>query len=143
MKKLLFILFLFALTVNAQFRNYEVKAPVVIEELNTGQLQIAIDKFALGWSVTNMVRAYYVDRSLVKKVFKGIKTIENYASRCMSGTAIEGVDKVTRQADLLSMVNLKFPNYVDVNSYLLSKMVKYSKKNGSGNWAFYLSQFGG
>ena len=140
MKKLLFIL-LISTSLFAQFRSYEVVQPKTLEDLNTGQIEIAIDKFALGWSITNVVRAYYVDRGLVKKVFKGIKAIENYASRCMNGTAVEGIDKVTRQSDLLAMVNLKFPNYTDTNAYLLSKMVQYSKKNGSGDWSFYKSQF--
>ena len=141
MKKILFIMVLLSVSLMAQFKSYDVIAPKAIEDLNTGQLQIAIDKFAEGWSITKVVHTYYVDRNLVNQVFKGIKTIENYASRCMSGTAIEGVDKVTRAADLVAMVNLKFPKYVDTNAYLLTKMVKYSKKNGSGSWAYYLSQF--
>jgi len=142
MKKLLFILLVLTVSLNAQFRSYDVEVPKTLEDLNNGQIEIAIDKFADGWSVTQVIRKYGVSRPLVNQVYKGIKSIENYAFKCMSGTAIEGVAKVTRQADLLQMVNLKFPKYVDTNEYLLTKMIQYSKKDGSGTWAFYLSQFG-
>lgn len=142
MKKILFILLLFTVSIQGQFRSYDVQVPKTIEELNNGQIEIAIDKFAERWSVTQVVRYYGVNRNLVNKLFSGIKQIENYAFKCMNGTAVEGIDKVTRQQDLLAMVNLKFPNYVDTNEYLLTKMVLYSKKDGSGTWAFYLSQFG-
>jgi len=141
MKKLLFIL-LISTSLFAQFRSYDTPEFKTIEDLNTGQLQIAIDRFAEGKSVTNIVGQYSVRRSLVTQIFSGIHAIENYAFKCMAGTAIVGVAKVTRTQDLIAMVNLKFPKYIDINVYLLTKMIEYSKKDGSGNWAFYKSQFG-
>ena len=153
MKKILIVLLLTATLSIAQFKSYDIVDPIASHELTVEQKEVAINHFAEGLSPTNVQNLYYpigVTVQLVEVVYNGIRNIEAYAFQCMDGTVVESTDgngvityydKVSTQVLLVSMVNVKYPNQTDITVYLLDKMIDYSKKDGSGNWTFYLSQF--
>lgn len=153
MKKIMITLLLLTTISVAQFKSYDTIAPIAPHELTTEQKEVAINHFAEGLSATNVQNKYYaigVTVQLVEVVYTGIRNIEGYAFKCMSGTAIDSTDqdgfityypKVTTQNNLLTLCENKYPSQVDVMTYLLTEMVLYSKSDGSGTWVFYLSQF--
>ena len=124
------------------FKNYEVDIPKVAPILTVAQKKIIIDGFAENLSERNIKRKDGIKLSLIVSMFSIIESIENYASRCMSGLDEES-SKITSFVVLLKKVSEQYPEQTSIIKYLLTKMVKYTKVDGSGDWELYLSQFEG
>lgn len=142
MKKLLFIMVVFAISIQAQFKYYDVKEAVAPRELTVSQKVQILDAYAIGkhpmWAKHNIG----IDKSLVIKLYSLLRNIENHANKSMSGD-FEGVPKTETQLELLNACLEEFNVSGAIMTAILNKMIDYSKKDGSGDWSFYKSQFGG
>lgn len=134
MKKLIFIItLLFYSALAAQgFIAYDVNVVSSIDSLTLQQVKSVVDAFAQRKSITKVQFSMYLNRSLIKKLYRKIRAIEVTAVHLMQNYDIKSVD------DLKTQVGV---TYARAN-YVINKMILYSKRNGSGDWDYYKSQFG-
>lgn len=134
MKKIIFITLLFCSTLLAQgFKSYDVVIVSSIDSLTVQQAKSVVNAFAQRKSITFIHMNMYLDRGLIKILYKKIRAIEATATYLMRTYSIETVEELKLQVGT---------KHNRVN-YVLDKMILYSKRDGTGDWNYYKSQFGG
>lgn len=131
------------------FTYYDPDPVRVPGKLTDEQKAAILDAYANGKKPIAVQFDLGIHKPLVRKLFKLFKSIEEYATEAMSGTIENGEDakgvmtylpKVTTSQELIDACVDKF-GLARIMTAILTKMVKYSKRDGSGTWKFYKGNF--
>ena len=142
MKKILLILlFVTSFSIQAQFRHYDSKPIAVAKQLTVKQKAQILDAYAKGKNDMWIKHHVGVEKQLVVRLRNLLNRIDRYAFNCMSGTLESEAPKTVTQLQLLNACLSEFNISASVMTAIINKKIAYSKKNGSGTFKFYLSQF--
>jgi len=138
------------------FTNYEAPpAEPTLQELiaalTAGQKTTVLDSFATGKGVVEVKDAAGIPTSVVIRLYAEIKRIEDTSRLLMRGEYITGYDgdgnpqyasAPTDAAELLAAVEDEFVATFTSSQVeaILTKMVQYSKGDGTGTWTFYSTE---
>ena len=103
------------------------------------QVQAYIDWYVQGVDPGDIKSKYFINRQITNFVYSKFKQLENLATSLMCGE-IEGIKIVPKSIDELKLViaNILPKFKSEWIGLVVDAIVKCSKHDGTGDWAFYV-----
>ena len=151
MRKILLLLFIVTSPLFAQgFTAYDTVQVKQTKALTLVQKKNIVDNFANKIPAKRCSNKLFISKRKVKNWYDRLKRIDAYSSKLMMGAAVKSTDSLgnityrkipTNKAKLVTRIEKKFNISNELADYIVTKMIRYSKRTGNGNWAYYSAHF--